>query len=55
MFESIVVKDREIVKMVYQEPFKTLLGRKGSNKRNLVELRRFELLTSTMPWWRSTN
>ena len=37
MFESITVKNREIVKTVYQEPFKTLLGRKGSNKRNLVD------------------
>lgn len=54
-FAEIVIENKKVARVTYQEPFEALLRSRGSNKELLVELRRFELLTSTMPWWRSTN
>jgi hypothetical protein len=58
-FEQIVVKDREITRTRYQEPFRALFafqeGRSVLNKELLVEVNGFEPSTSALRTQRSTN
>jgi len=54
-FSKIMVEDKKVARVTYQEPFEALLRSRGSNKKLLVERSGFEPPTSSVRGKRSTS